>query len=79
MSKEKTIELYYDFSDYINGKKDIPKKFLKTDPLRKYVTEESEIIYKLYDSYKNGPQDLDPKNIFPKDNIDSTQETALTA
>ena len=37
MSKERIIELFYDFEDYINGKKDIPEKFLITDPLRKFA------------------------------------------
>ena len=56
MSKEKIMELYADFSDYINGKKDIPKKFLVEDKDRKYA--EGNPIYEVYERYKNGPKDI---------------------
>ena len=69
MSKAKILELCNDFSDYINGKKAIPEKFLKTDPLRKYAA--GDPIYEMYARYKNGPKDIDPNNIFPKNSNDS--------
>jgi radical SAM superfamily enzyme YgiQ (UPF0313 family) len=71
MSKEKILEVFYDFSDYINGKKDIPKKFLKTDLLRKYAEGDpmSNVIYEMYSRYKKGPQDIDPNNLSSKNNI----------
>lgn len=77
MSKEKILEVFYDFSDYINGKKDIPKKFLKTDPLRKYAEGDpiSNIIYDMYKRYKNGPQDIDPNNLSSKNNIKPIVQT----
>ena len=69
MSKAKILELCNDFSDYINGKKAIPEKFLKTDPLRKFAADDP--IYEMYARYKNGPKDIDPNNIFPKNSNDS--------
>ena len=61
MPKKRIMELVSDFSDYINDKKDIPKKFLETDPTRKYA--EGDPIYQLYEYYKKGPVDIDPNNI----------------
>ena len=60
MSKEKMIELHANFSDYINGKKDIPENFLFDDPERKYA--EGNPIYDVYERYKKGPIDIDPNN-----------------
>jgi len=65
MSKERVIELFYDFHDYVTGKKDIPEKFLKSDPSRRYAGNEE--IYKLYEKYKQGP--VDPVLIIPKTSI----------
>ena len=81
MSKEKTIELWSNFTDYINGKKEIPKKFLKTDPLREFAKNNptAELIYGLYESYKNGPKDINPNNIFPKNNINPIQAVTPVA
>ena len=78
MSKEKTIELHDNFSDYINGKKDIPKKFLTTDPLRKYAQGDpiSEQIYELYARYKNGPTNIDTNNISSKNKLIQVEATA---
>ena len=77
MSKERIQELYFNFSDYINGKKDIPKKFLETDPLRKFAANDpiAELIYGKYQSYKNGPKDIDPQNISPKKDIGLIQSS----
>ena len=79
MSKEKTIELWSNFADYINGKKEIPKKFLKTDPLREFAKNNptAELIYGLYESYKNGPKDINPNQ--PKKNLALVQENLIDA
>jgi radical SAM superfamily enzyme YgiQ (UPF0313 family) len=79
MSKEKTIELWSNFADYINGKKEIPKKFLKTDPLREFAKNNptAELIYGLYESYKNGPKDINPNQ--PKKNLALVQENLIEA
>ena len=63
MSKEKIMELFYDFADYVSGKKEIPEKFLKNDPSRRYA--KSDEIYELYKKYKLGP--VDPVLIMPKE------------
>ena len=59
------MELFYDFADYVNGKKEIPEKFLKNDPSRRYA--DSQEIYDLYEKYKLGP--VDPIMIIPKEGI----------
>ena len=51
----KIMELYYDFADYVSGKKEIPEKFLKTDPERRFA--DSQEIYDLYQKYLQGPVD----------------------
>ena len=61
MSKERITELFHDFSDYINGKKDIPEKFLNIDPLRKFAKNDS--THKIYELYKEGPRDIEPEKI----------------
>ena len=65
MSEKKIMELFYDFADYVNGKKEIPEKFLKNDPSRRYA--DSQEIYDLYEKYKLGP--VDPIMIIPKEGI----------
>ena len=65
MSREKTMELFYDFADYVTGKKEIPEKFLKNDSSRKYAN--SDEIYELYEKYKQGP--IDPMMVIPKTSI----------
>ena len=65
MSKEKILELYSDFKNYITGKKAIPEKFLKNDPSRRYA--DNDEIYNLYEKYKQGP--IDPVLIKPKNSI----------
>ncbi len=65
MSKERIMELYYDFAAYVNGEKKIPEKFLKIDPSRKYAENPvSKEIYALYEKYKKGP--VDPAKIKPR-------------
>ena len=59
------MELFYDFADYVSGKKEIPAKFLKSDPSRRYA--DSQEIYDLYEKYKLGP--VDPIMIIPKEGI----------
>ena len=54
--------------------KDIPEEFRKSDPLRKYA--EGDPIYKIYEHYKNGPKDLEPKKIFPRNIISLDKSTA---
>jgi hypothetical protein len=74
MSNERIIEIYNDFSNFLSGKKEIPSKFLKTDPLRKYA-EDNEVasaIYEIYARYKNGPKDIDPNDL-RKNNSDLMQ------
>ena len=66
MSKERIIELFYDFHDYVTGKKPIPEKFLKDDPSRRYA--DNDEIYELYEKYKKGP--VDPALIVPKTSIE---------
>ena len=61
MSKEKILELFYDFADYVTGKKPIPEKYLKDDPQRRFA--DSDEIYELYEKYKSGP--IDPVLIMP--------------
>lgn len=61
MSKEKTIELFHDFEDYVNGKKDIPEKFLSIDPLRKFA--ENDSTREMYALYMKGPKDIKPREI----------------
>ena len=61
MSKEKTIELWSNFADYINGKKDIPEKFLNNDPLRKFA--ENDSTREMYALYMKGPKDIKPREI----------------
>ena len=61
MSKERIIELFYDFEDYINGKKDIPEKFLSIDPLRKFA--ENDSTREMYALYMKGPKDIKPREI----------------
>ena len=62
MSKERIMELYYDFAAYVNGEKEIPEKFLKIDSSRKYADNPaSKKIYALYEKYKKGP--VDPATI----------------
>ena len=70
MTKERTIELYYNFADYINGKKEIPKKFLETDSERHFAKNDLKNIeiYKLYAEYKNGPRDINPTNVVERKN-----------
>ena len=77
MSKERIKELYFNFSDYINGKKDIPKRFLENDPLRKFAANDpiAELVYSMYQSYKNGPKDIDPQNISLKKDIGLIQSS----
>ena len=65
MSREKIMELYYDFADYVSGKKEIPEKFLKTDPERRFA--DSQEIYDLYQKYLQGP--VDPFMVIPKNGI----------
>ncbi len=62
MTKERIIELFEDFHDYLTGKKEIPEKYLKSDPLRRYTNNDE--IYSLYEKYKKGP--IDPALIKPK-------------
>ena len=64
MSREKIMELYYDFADYVSGKKEIPE-FLKTDPERRFA--DSQEIYDLYQKYLQGP--VDPFMVIPKNGI----------
>ena len=59
------MELYYDFADYVSGKKEIPEKFLKTDPERRFA--DSQEIYDLYQKYLQGP--VDPFMVIPKNGI----------
>ena len=61
MSKERIIELYNNFTNYVNGKKDIPEKFLSCDPLRKFA--KNNPTSEMYQLYKNGPKDLKPREI----------------
>ena len=70
LTKERTIELYYNFADYINGKKEIPKKFLETDSERHFAKNDLKNIeiYKLYAEYKNGPRDINPTNVVERKN-----------
>tara|TARA_Y100000310_G_C20414647_1_gene683689 strand:- start:327 stop:830 length:504 start_codon:yes stop_codon:yes gene_type:complete len=68
MSKERIIELFYDFHDYVTGKKEIPEKFLKNDTSRRYA--DNDEIYTLYEKYKKGP--VDPALIIPKTSIQRT-------
>ena len=77
MSREKTMELFYDFADYVTGKKEIPERFLKNDPTRRYANNNE--IYELYEKYKNGP--IDPLMVRPQNTIQhrekiSSNETA---
>ena len=65
MSKEKTIELFDNFMEYVTGKKDIPEKFLKDDPDRRYA--DSQEVYDLYEKYRKGPIPIDPVLVVPKD------------
>jgi radical SAM superfamily enzyme YgiQ (UPF0313 family) len=65
MTKERIMELFYDFADYVTGKKEIPEKFQKNDPSRRYA--DNEEIYELYEKYKQGP--VDPVMIMPKTSI----------
>ena len=57
---------FYDFNDYVTGKKLIPEKFLKNDPSRRYAVNDE--IYELYEKYKKGP--IDPALIVPKTSIE---------
>ena len=61
MSKERIIELFHDFSNYTNGKKDIPEKFFNGDPLRKFAKNDS--TPEMYELYKKGPKDIKSKEI----------------
>ena len=62
MSKERIMELFYDFADYVHGRKEIPEKFLKKDSSRKYADDAiSKAIYEAYERYKKGP--VDPAKI----------------
>ena len=66
MSKERIVELFYDFADYVHGKKEIPEKFLKKDSSRKYADDTiSKTIYEAYERYKKGP--VDPATTKQKD------------
>ena len=58
MSKERIMELFYDFSNYVNGKKDIPEKFFSIDPLRKFA--ENDSTREMYAQYIKGPKDIKP-------------------
>jgi len=69
MTKERIMELFYDFADYVSGKKDIPEKYLKNDLSRRYA--DSNEIYELYEKYKQGP--IDPVLIVPKESIKEKQ------
>ena len=73
MNKERIIELYYDFFNYVTGKKAIPEKYLKNDPQRRYA--DSEEIYELYEKYKKGP--IDPALIVPKNSIQLKEQKSL--
>ena len=74
MSRERILKAFHSFGDYVNKKKDIPEEFRKSDPLRKYA--EGDPIYKIYEHYKNGPKDLEPKKIFPRNIISLDKSTA---
>ena len=80
MSKERIKDLWFNFTDYINGKKDIPKKFLETDPLRKFAEDHpvAKLIYEKYEHYKNGPKNINTKNISSK-NIGLIHSTVSTS
>ena len=65
MTKERIMELYYDFASYVDGTKEIPEKYLKSDLSRRYAA--SDEIYELYEKYKQGP--IDPIMIIPKTSI----------
>ena len=66
MSKERIMELFYDFADYVHGRKKIPEKFLKKDSSRKFADDTiSKVIYEAYKKYINGP--VDPATIKQKD------------
>ena len=69
MTKERIMELFYDFADYVSGKKEIPEKYLKNDPSRRFA--DSDEIYELYEKYKQGP--IDPVLIVPKESIKEKQ------
>ena len=61
LSEEKSVQLFRDFGDYINGKKDIPEKFLSVDPLRKFAKNDS--TPEMYELYKKGPKDIKSREI----------------
>ena len=65
MTTEKIMELFYDFADYVSGKKEIPERFIKSDPERRFA--DNEEIYELYEKYKQGP--VDPVMIVPQSGI----------
>ena len=67
MSKEKAMELHDDFMKYVTGEKEIPEKFLKDDPERRFA--DSSEIYELYEKYKKGPVPIDPLMVVPSDTI----------
>ena len=56
------MELFYDFADYVHGRKKIPEKFLKKDLSRKFADDTiSKAIYEAYEKYTKGP--VDPATI----------------
>ena len=65
MTKERIMELFYDFVSYVDGTKEIPEKYLKSDLSRRYAA--SDEIYELYEKYKKGP--IDPVMIIPKTSV----------
>ena len=75
MPKEKIIELFHDFTNYINGKKDIPEKFLITDPLRKFAKNDS--TREMYQLYKLGPKDIKPDNLILKNKTQTILQKAI--
>jgi hypothetical protein len=61
------MELHDDFMKYVTGEKEIPEKFLKEDPDRRFAN--SPEIYELYEKYKKGPIPIDPVMVVPSDTI----------
>jgi len=80
MSKERIIEINAHFTDYVNGDKPIPEKYLVTDHSRKFAENDpaSIALMQVYENYKKGPKDLDPSNMVVKSfkEILSTQAVA---